>query len=172
MSKREDLFNELKAQNLISLYGDRVMFYDEGWGEIQFWKLEEISESVLCLKNNGVCVFFDRWEFSETGSSKSLHVFRGEFEVSEFKFPNKNKIIANHNHFYVEEFAVEMSDVLDKNVEQKGDWADSNWDTILSGLKGNLGKLKKKTEKEELKKSCIDLANYAVMMYYIFGGDK
>lgn len=165
--KYNELFNALKERKLISLYYNRVMFYDEGAGEIQFWSLEEISERVLCLRNKGVWVFFDRWEFSETPASKSLHVYKEEFEIAEFKFPSEKKIISNHNHFYMEEFLLNMSETLDNNIEQKGDWALCTSDTVINGIKHNLGKLKKTTETEEFKKSCIDLANYAAMAYYL-----
>ena len=164
MSKREELFNALKEKNLISLYHERVMFYDEGFGEIQFWNLEEISESVLCLKNKGVWVFFDRWEFSETPASKSLHVFNGELEAAEFKLPADKKIILNHNHFYVDEFAVQMSDVLDTNVAEKGDWAYCNYQQVVDLLKKNVSNL---DNNKDIKHSCIDIANFAMMAYYL-----
>lgn len=173
MSEKFDAFYKaLKDNKLFTLYGDRVMFYDEGYGEIQFWNLEEISERVLCLKNKGVWVFFDRWEFSETPASKSLHVYNGELETAEFKLPADKKITLNHNHFYIDQFAIGMSETLDKNVEQKGDWANCSFDTVLEGLKHNLGKLKKKTEIEEFRKSCVDLANFAAMGYYLIDNWK
>lgn len=165
--KYNELFNALKERKLISLYYNRVMFYDEGAGEIQFWSLEEISERVLCLKNKGVWVFFDGWEFSELPTSKSLHVYNDKTEIAEFKFPSEKKIISNHNHFYMEEFLLNMSETLDNNIEQKGDWTFCTSDTVINGIKHNLGKLKKTTETEEFKKSCIDLANYAAMAYYL-----
>lgn len=165
--KYNELFKALKEQNLISLYYNRVMFYNEGYGEIQFWNLEEISENVLCLKNKGVWVFFDRWEFSETPASKSLHVYNGELETAEFKFPSEKKLISVHNHFYVDEFTVEMANLLDANVAQKGDWTLISSEAAEKGLKHNLGKLKKSTEIEEFKKSCVDLANYAFMSYFL-----
>ncbi len=164
MSKREDLFNELKEKNLITLYYDRVMFYDEGYGEIQFWSLEEISERVLCLKNKGVWVFFDRWEFSEIPTSKSLHVYNGEFETAEFKLPNEKKIASNHNHFYVDNFAVDMSETLDNNYSEKGDWAYCNVEQTVSLLKKNVGNL---DSKKDIKKSCVDIANFAMMTFYL-----
>ena len=165
--KYNELFNALKERKLISLYYDRVMFYDEGAGEIQFWSLEEISERVLCLRNKGVWVFFEEWEFSETPASKSLHVYKDKTEIAEFKFPSEKRIISNHNHFYIDEFAVEMSSALDEAVDGKGDWAYCTFDTVINGIKHNLDKLKESTEINEFRKSCVDLANFAAMGYFL-----
>ena len=160
--KYNELFNALKERKLISLYYNRVMFYNEGLGEVQFWNLAEDSD-YLVLENNGVSIYFDKWDFSD----KCLYIHKNDTIVGCFKFPNEKKLIANHNHFYVDQFTLEMSDTLDKNVEQKGDWAFCTSDTVINGIKHNLGKLKKTTETEEFKKSCIDLANYAAMAYYL-----
>lgn len=165
--KYNELFNALKERKLISLYYDRVMFYDEGAGEIQFWVLDANSDGNLILKNKGVMVFFNSWTFEE--ERRLLHVFLNEVEVATFKFPSEPRIATNHNHFYIEEFAVKMSEALQQALPQKGDWADCSVETVENGLKHNLGKLKKTTETEEFKKSCIDLANYAAMAYYLVG---
>ena len=165
--KFDNLFNELKSRHLISLYYNRVMFYDEGAGEIQFWNLEEISETVLCLKNKGVWVFFDRWEISETPTSKSLHVFNGELEAAEFKFPNEIRIAVNHNYFYIEQFAAEMSAALQQVLPQKGDWADCSKETVMNGINHNFEKINDNTDVETFRKSCVDLANFAAMAYYL-----
>ena len=173
MSEKFDmLYDALKREHVISLYHNRVMFYDEGYGEIQFWVLSE-KEDKLTISNKGVSISFDGWSLNlnDDGKATGISLKLGETVVATMKFPSKAKIIQNHNHFYIEEFATEMSCALDKSTEQKGDWADCAWDTLQTGLKSNLGKLKKKTEKEELRKSCVDLANYAAMMYYIFGGE-
>ena len=162
--KFDNFYSELKNKHLISLYHDRVMFYNEGAGEIQFWVLEEISETVLCLKNKGVWVFFDGWEFSELPASKSLHVLNGEHEIAEFKLPSEARIAANHNYFYVEEFAAEMTDALQRALPQKGDWADCTYDQVVGLLKKNVGNL---DAQKNVKDSCIDIANYAMMAYYL-----
>ena len=162
--KFDNLFNELKSRHLISLYYNRVMFYNEGAGEIQFWNLEDVAEDTLVLKNKGVQIFFDSWEFEE---NKALHIFRNGNEVAVFKFPNDIRIAVNHNYFYIEQFTAEMSAALQQALPQKGDWADCSVETIENGLKHNLGKLKKKTEIEEFRKSCVDLANFAAMAYYL-----
>ena len=60
-----------------------------------------------------------------------------------------------------------MSAALQQALPQKGDWADCSAETVEEGLKHNFGKLKKKTEIEEFRKSCVDLANYAAMAYYL-----
>lgn len=163
--KFDNLYNELKSRHLISLYYDRVMFYNDGTGEIQFWKLDANSDRNLILKNKGVMVFFNSWTFEE--ERRLLHVFLNEAEVATFKFPSEAKIANNHNHFYIEEFAAEMSAALQQALPQKGDWADCSAETVENGLKHNLGKLKKGTESEEFRKSCVDLANFAAMAYYL-----
>lgn len=163
--KYDNLFKELKDKNLISLYYNRVMFYDEGFGEIQFWNLAEDSD-YLILENKGVSIYFDKWELSD----KCLYIHKNDTIVGCFKFPNEKKLIANHNHFYVDQFTLEMSDILDKNVEQKNDWTAKTFDEIVTGLKHNLGKLKKSTENDEFRKSCVDIANYAMMAYYLNRG--
>ena len=162
--KFDNLYNELKSRHSISLYRNRVMFYNDGAGEIQFWNLEDAAEDTLLLKNKGVQVFFDSWKFEEDGT---LHVLRNEVEIAVFKLPTDTRIAVNHNYFYIEEFAVEMSAALQQALPQKGDWADCSAETVENGLKHNLGKLKKKTGIEEFRKSCIDLANYAAMAYYL-----
>ena len=172
-AKLDVLHDALKREHVISLYHDRVMFYNDGFGEIQFWTLSE-TEDKLVISNKGVSISFDGWSLTlnDEGKANGISLKLGDVVVATMKFPSPTKIIQNHNHFYIEEFATDMSYTLDKNVEQKGDWADCTWETVQTGLKSNLGKLKKKTEKEELRKACIDLANYAAMMYYIFGGDQ
>ena len=160
--KYDSLFKELKDRNLISLYYNRVMFYDEGFGEIQFWNLAEDSD-YLILENMGVSIYFDKWELSD----KCLYIHKNDTIVGCFKLPSDRKIIANHNHFYIEQFAVDMSEILDSNVEQKGDWACCSFDTAEKGLKHNLGKLKKSSNRDDFKKSCVDLANYAAMSFYL-----
>ena len=162
--KFDNLFNELKSRHLISLYYNRVMFYDEGAGEIQFWNLEDVAEDTLILKNKGVQVFFDSWEFEE---DKALHIFRNGNEVAVFKFPNEIRIAVNHNYFYIEQFAVEMSAALQQVLPQKGDWAYCSKETVMRGIANNLEKLNDKTEIETYKKSCVDLANFAAMAYYL-----
>lgn len=159
MSKREELFNALKERNLISLYKDRVMFYDEGFGEIQFWNLEEDSD-YLVLENKGVSVYFDKWEFSE----KVLYIYKNETMIGAFKLPSQSKIIANHNHFYVDEFAITMSEFLDANVPEKGDWACHDYQQTVDLLKKNVENL---NDKEKIQKSCIDIANFAMMTFYL-----
>lgn len=163
--KLDNLYNELKSRHLISLYYDRVMFYDEGVGEIQFWTLDANSDGNLILKNKGVMVFFNSWTFEE--ERRLLHVFLNEAEVAAFKFPSEVKIAVNHNYFYIEQFAAEMTEALQQVLPQKGDWAYCSAEIVEEGLKHNFGKLKKKTEIEEFKKSCVDLANYAAMAYYL-----
>ncbi len=159
MSKREDLFNELKERNLITLYYDRVMFYDEGYGEIQFWKLDEDSD-FLILENKGVSVYFDKWEFSD----KCLYVYKNDTIIGSFKLPNEKKIASNHNHFYVDNFAVDMSETLDNNYSEKGDWAYCNVEQVVSLLKKNVDNL---DSKKDIKKSCVDIANFAMMTFYL-----
>lgn len=165
MSKREEFYNALKEKKLVSLYYDRIMFYNEGFGEIQFWDLKEISANVLMLENSGVGIFFDRWEFN----GGYLHVFRNDVEVGDFKLPNPGKITSNHNHFYVEEFATTMSEFLDANVAEKGDWAYCSYDQVIDLLKKNIENL---NDKEKIQKSCIDIANFAMMAYYLNEGRK
>lgn len=162
MSKREDLFNELKEKNLIALYYDRVMFYDEGYGEIQFWKLNEDSD-FLILENKGVSVYFDKWELSD----KCLYVYKNDTIIGSFKLPNEKKIASNHNHFYVEEFATDMSEALDNNNSEKGDWAYCNVEQTIGLLKKNVDNL---DNKKDIKKSCVDIANFAMMTYYLNRG--
>ena len=165
MSKREELFNALKEKNLISLYHERVMFYDEGFGEIQFWTLDEDEEiSCLVLENKGVAIYFDAWELSD----KDLYISICGKTIGAFRFPNQNKIIANHNHFYVDEFAVKMSDVLDTNVAEKGDWACCNYQQVVDLLKKNVGNL---DNKKDIKQSCVDIANFAMMTFYLSEGN-
>lgn len=159
MSKRDDLIKELKEKNLISLYHERVMFYDEGFGEIQFWTLEEENDSLI-LKNKGVIIYFDTWEFSDV----CFYIYRNSSIIGSFKLPNQNKIIANHNHFYVDEFAVEMSHTLDNNVAEKGDWACCNYQQVVDLLKKNVGNL---DGNKDIKQSCIDIANFAMMSFYL-----
>lgn len=158
MSKRDDLFNALKERNLITLYYDRVMFYDEGYGEIQFWKLNENSD-FLILENKGVSVYFDKWELSD----KCLYVYKNDTIIGSFKLPNEKKIALNHNHFYVDNFAVDMSETLDNNSE-KGDWAYCNVEQAVSLLKKNVNNL---DNKKDIKKSCVDIANFAMMTFYL-----
>lgn len=161
MSKRDELFNALKEKNLISLYYDRVMFYDSGFGEIQFWTLDEDEETgCLILENKGVTIYFDKWELSD----KDLYISRNDKTIGAFRLPNQNKIIANHNHFYVDEFAVTMSEFLDANVQEKGDWAYCNYQQVVDLLKKNVENL---NDKERAHKSCIDIANFAMMAYYL-----
>ena len=164
MSKRDELFNALKERNLVSLYKDRVMFYDEGFGEIQFWVLDEDEEvGCLVLENKGVTIYFDKWELSE----KDLYISRNDKVVGAFRLPNQSKIIANHNHFYVDEFATTMSEFLDTNTPQKGDWACCNYQQVVDLLKKNVENL---NDKEKIQKSCIDIANFAMMAFYLCRG--
>lgn len=163
MSEKLNAFlKELKERNLISLYYNRVMFYNEGFGEIQFWDLFEDGDS-LVLENKGVMVYFDKWEFSD----KYLYIYKGDNVIGSFKLPSEKKIIANHNYFYIDQFGVEMSEALDINTAQKGDWAYCSFETVADGIKGNVDKLKLETDAEEFKKSCVDLANFAAMGYYL-----
>ena len=166
MSKRDELFNALKEKKLISLYYDRIMFYDEGHGEIQFWTLDEDEEAdCLILENKGAAIYFDTWELSD----KSLYISRGGKIIGAFKFPNQNKIIANHNHFYVEEFATTMSEILDAYTPSKGDWTYCDYQQVVDLLKKNVENL---DDKEKIQRSCIDIANFAMMAYYLNEGRK
>lgn len=169
MSEKLDiLFETLKREHMISLYYNRAMFYDTGFGEIQFWELGE-KENFLTLSRPGCIIYFDGWNLvlNEEGKAIGLSLKMGDNEVSSFVFPSKKKIISNHNHFYIDEFAVAMEDALDASLAEKDDWANKDFDYIITGLKHNLGKLKKSTPKEEFQKSCVDLANYAAMGYYL-----
>ena len=60
-----------------------------------------------------------------------------------------------------------MSSALDEAVDGKGDWTYCTFDTVINGIKHNLGKLKKSTEINEFRKSCVDLANFAAMGYFL-----
>ena len=160
--KYDELYNALKEKNLVSLYHDRVMFYDEGFGEIQFWELEEDSE-YLVLENKGVMIYFDKWELN----NKALYVYKNDTMIGSFKLPGPSKIISNHNHFYADEFAVTMSEFLDAGVAEKGDWASRDYDEVVGLLKKNVENLK---DKEKVQRSCVDIANYAMMAYYLNRG--
>ena len=166
--KLDTLFDALKREKVISLYYNRVMFYDEGMGEIQFWNLSE-KDDMLVLSNAGCQLFFDGWSMilNDEGRATGLNLKMGEKFFAALKFPNPARLIQNHNNFYIDEFAIGMSQTLDEAVAQKGDWAFCTFDTVEKGLKHNLGKLKKTTEIDEFKKSCIDLANYAAMGYFL-----
>lgn len=169
MSERFDnLLNALKGEKVISLYYNRVMFYDEGMGEIQFWNLSE-KDDMLVLSNAGCQLFFDDWSMilNDNGKATGINLKMGDKFFAAMKFPNPTRLIQNHNHFYIDEFAVEMSSALDGAVAQKGDWTFCTFDTVEKGLKHNLGKLKNSTEENEFKESCVDLANYAAMAYYL-----
>ena len=169
MSEKFDtLFDALKREKVISLYYNRAMFYDEGMGEIQFWNLSE-KDDMLVLSNAGCQLFFDGWSMilNDEGRATGLNLKMGEKFFAALKFPSPTRLIQNHNNFYIDEFAIGMSQALDEAVAQKGDWAFCTFDTVEKGLKHNLGKLKKTTEINEFKKSCIDLANYAAMGYFL-----
>jgi len=167
--KLESLFKELKDKHYISLYYNRVMVYNEGFGEIQFWTLSD-SGDILCISNKGVDILFDRWEFRppEEGKPEFLTLYLDNKLVTKLKMPKLSRIIANHNNFYIEEFVKKMISILEENVREKGDWADFNYDDALINIEKNLAKLKNKTSEEEVRKSCIDIANYAAMSYYLF----
>lgn len=169
MSEKLDvLFETLRREKVVSLYYDRVMFYDEGFGEIQFWNLSE-KDNLLVLSNSGIQIFFDGWSLvlNDEGRATGLNLKSGDIVFSTLKFPNPTRLIQNHNHFYIDEFAAEMSEALDNNTAGKGDWTFCTFDTVEKGLKHNLGKLKKSAEENEFRKSCVDLANYAAMAYYL-----
>ena len=159
MSKRDELFNALKEKKLVSLYYDRIMFYDEGFGEIQFWTLGEESD-YLILENKGVMIYFDKWELTD----KVLYIYKNDTVVGSFKLPSISKIISNHNHFYVDEFAATMSEFLDANTPNKGDWAYCSYQQVIDLLKKNVENL---NDREKAHKSCIDIANFAMMAYYL-----
>ena len=157
--KLDNFYNELRSKHLISLYYNRVMFYNDGFTEIQFWTLSEDSD-YLILENKGVSIYFDKWEFSD----KCLYIYKNDTIIGCFKLPSDRKIMFNHNHFYVEEFTVNMSEKLDNNITEKGDWANCTYDQVIDLLKKNVGNL---DVQKDIKGSCIDIANYAMMAYYL-----
>ena len=159
----DELFNVLKERGYVSLYYNRIMFYNEGFSEIQFWTLDWDSD-YLMLENRGITIFFNKWEIDE---SKSLITYINDTITGVFKFPSEKKIMQNHNHFYVDEFSAEMSDALDKNTNEKGDWTFCARETVLDGMKRNLKSIENSTDSDIFKKSCVDLANFSVMGYYL-----
>lgn len=171
MSEKTDiLYDALKRENAISLYSGRVMIYDEGLGEIQFWRIGE-NENFLTLYKPGCTIYFDGWNLAlnDEGKATGLNLKIGENVVSYLMFPSEKKLIANHNSFYVEQFTLKMSDALIANTAEKGDWINKEMSAVVDGIKHNLGKLKKNADKETFQKSCVDLANYAMMGFYLEG---
>lgn len=166
--KYDNFYNDLKSKQCISLYYNRVMFYNDGFGEIQFWNLSE-DENGLKLSNSGCEISFDNWKVEE---DNLLYLYNKENLITKFILPKPARLAGNHNTFYVEEFTKVMEDVLNKNVKEKGDWACSSVEQDIAGIKHNLGKLKLKSDEETFRKSCIDIANYAVMAYYLFENKK
>lgn len=170
----DNLYRELKSKHYISLYYNRVMVYDEGLGELQFWSLSDSEDNLLCINNKGTNIYFNKWEFSvpEDYKSTTLSLYIDDKLIAKFKMPRPNKIISNHNNFYVEEFAKNMIIILEDYTKEKGDWADLEFNTVMSGLERNFNKIKNITSKEEFEKTCLDIANYSMMAKYLFNTEE
>ena len=82
--KYDNLFKELKEKHLISLYYNRVMFYNDGAGEVQFWELIETTETLLALKNKGISIYFDSWRFVDN----TLIISYNGIDTADFKLPS------------------------------------------------------------------------------------
>ena len=171
MSKLEEFMNDMRGLRLVTLHGNRIMFHNEGRAEIQFWTCEEEDENFLNLKTPGVKVRFDAWEIvtSEKARPKVKVSISGN-DLATFSTPSKKKIIDSHNIFYPDQFAVEMSEELSKNAE-KGDWFDhmGKVGDLRDAIKKNLQTTSTKLDKETIRKSCVDIANYAMMIRYLYG---
>lgn len=167
--KLDNIINELKAVGMITLYGNRIMGYKSGAGEIQPWNIKDSSnEGSLIIYNDCAEIEFDSYEIEQ---NRGMTCKKGDAVVLSFKFPSQKRIIENHNTFYVEEFCSQMEQALSENVESKGDWYSKFGEkakTFIEGSKRNLSHIKQSSTKEEVQKACVDAANYIMMCYYLF----
>ncbi len=170
--KFDSLYNELKSLGVISHHGNRVMTYSAGHGQVRYWKLDELEDGRLELSDDGLSFVFNNAVINKNDNGAPISLVADNTMV--FKFPSQKKLAEIHNTSYPEEFVVEMEEVLSNKQE---DWLSSHYNDKLKvftdAIKRNVSQIKKSASVEEIRKACVDVANWACFCYYLGkGGDE
>ncbi len=169
--KYNEFYENLKSLGLISLYGNRIMIYKEGYGEIGYLHLDETEDGHLRVYDSSINMVFDNYEIVKTQDGRPHHmVIEGSLTI---QFPSPKKIRDHRNEFYPEEFLIGMQKAL---LEKEEDWYIAYYGqkpkVLLDGAKRNLSHVKTTAPREEIQKAFIDAANYCMMGYYLVEGAK
>lgn len=177
--KRDNMIKELRSIGVVSLVQERIMLFKQGYGEIQYWFLKdsETTADELVLSSDCISIPFSKYSIvlsSDNGNGYPLWLdlfTSDDKKIASLTLPRPSAIINCHNVTFVDEFAVDMSETLAAN-KVKGDWfvnRQGKLKDLVADLHKNLTKVKASAQKEEIKKSCIDIGNYAMMLYHLYG---